>query len=64
MIMGSMMGAFAEGLALAQGADLPLDALLQVGCRHYGSACVVVVCCTISTAALMCDDSLKTRPQP
>jgi hypothetical protein len=31
MIMGSMMGAFAEGLALAQGADLPLDALLQVG---------------------------------
>jgi hypothetical protein len=32
MIMGSMMGAFAEGLALAQGADLPLDALLQVGC--------------------------------
>jgi 3-hydroxyisobutyrate dehydrogenase-like beta-hydroxyacid dehydrogenase len=48
MIMGSMMGAFAEGLALAQGADLPLDALLQVGCRHYSSGkCCSVISCTI-----------------
>lgn len=30
MIMGSMMSSFAEGLALAQGAELPVDALLQV----------------------------------
>lgn len=30
MIMGSMMGAFSEGLALGKACDLPLDALLQV----------------------------------
>eukprot|EP00428_Durinskia_dybowskii_P074938 CAMPEP_0170403746 /NCGR_PEP_ID=MMETSP0117_2-20130122/26264_1 /TAXON_ID=400756 /ORGANISM="Durinskia baltica, Strain CSIRO CS-38" /LENGTH=294 /DNA_ID=CAMNT_0010660719 /DNA_START=57 /DNA_END=941 /DNA_ORIENTATION=+ len=30
MIMGSMMGAFAEGMTLAKGADLPLETLLQV----------------------------------
>ena len=28
--MGSMMGAFAEGMTLAKGADLPLETLLQV----------------------------------
>jgi len=30
MIMGTMMGAFAEGLALGKAANLPLDQLLQV----------------------------------
>eukprot|EP00600_Ochromonadales_sp_CCMP1393_P005745 CAMPEP_0174953870 /NCGR_PEP_ID=MMETSP0004_2-20121128/103_1 /TAXON_ID=420556 /ORGANISM="Ochromonas sp., Strain CCMP1393" /LENGTH=297 /DNA_ID=CAMNT_0016201609 /DNA_START=27 /DNA_END=920 /DNA_ORIENTATION=+ len=30
MIMGTMMGAFAEGLTLAQAADIPTDTLLQV----------------------------------
>jgi glyoxylate/succinic semialdehyde reductase len=30
MLMGTMMGAFAESLTLARGADLPLDTLLQV----------------------------------
>lgn len=30
MIMGTMMGAFAEGLTLAKGADLSADILLQV----------------------------------
>lgn len=31
MIMGTMMGAFSEGMALGSAADLPLDSLLQVG---------------------------------
>jgi glyoxylate/succinic semialdehyde reductase len=30
MIMGTMMGAFAEGMALCKAADLPQDSLLQV----------------------------------
>lgn len=30
MIVGTMMGAFAEGMALCQAADLPMDTLLQV----------------------------------
>lgn len=30
MVMGTMMGAFAEGLSLAEGTQLPVDTLLQV----------------------------------
>ena len=30
MIMGTMMGAFSEGMALGSAAELPLDSLLQV----------------------------------
>jgi hypothetical protein len=33
MIMGTMMGAFAEGMKLCNAADLPMDQLLQVSFR-------------------------------
>jgi 3-hydroxyisobutyrate dehydrogenase-like beta-hydroxyacid dehydrogenase len=42
MIMGTMMGAFAEGMKLCNAADLPMDQLLQVYMYMYMNVCIYV----------------------